>query len=432
MILAASSVFASAPETLAVPQKPAALLARVVDSETPESRRALASKLAGKHELDVWLAAMREFGDFEAVDAGTQHYEPTLRVLGKKTSIKLFVYVPESYSPETPAPLLLVAHGTGGTGNQQHKSWKSAADKLGMLVLCPSATGANLGYTFTPEERAETMAALRWARRKFNVDENKIFLSGISRGGHLTWDVSVRHPDRFAALAPMIGGPRLSNSRGENSLRYVENVAHVPIRDLQGSRDDAHLLFNLRLAFERLEEYGAPDAELIEFPSLGHSYDFQAVNWEEFLGSCERTSTPERVVRRAARLDEARAYWLEVTAFPKKIEEGFQLRVSAKKWRAMSDEEQRKTMQKAADDRTARIEMHMLGVGSFEGEGNDIKGFRILLTREMFESKKPVSVRFNRRSKKIRVKESSEVLLRDFAERFDRTFLPVAEAHFKN
>ncbi len=58
-------------------------------------------------------------------------------------------------------------------------------------------------------------------------------------------------------------------------------------------------------------------------------------------------------------------------------------------------------------------------------------GLRILLTQEMYDPKKPVSVKFDRRVKKFRPKVSRELLLSEFAERFDRTFLPVAEVEVK-
>ena len=49
----------------------------------------------------------------------------------------------------------------------------------------------------------------------------------------------------------------------------------------------------------------------------------------------------------------------------------------------------------------------------------------------MYDPKKPVSVKFDRRAKKLRPKISRELLLTEFAERFDRTFLPVAEVAIK-
>ena len=64
-----------------------------------------------------------------------------------------------------------------------------------------------------------------------------VFVTGISRGGHLTWDLALRHPDLWAGCIPMIGGPRITMQNGQNNLRYLDNVVHLPIRDLQGSGD---------------------------------------------------------------------------------------------------------------------------------------------------------------------------------------------------
>ena len=52
---------------------------------------------------------------------------------------------------------------------------------------------------------------------------------------------------------------------------------------------------------------------------------------------------------------------------------------------------------------------------------------RLLLDRSMFDAKRPLLLVVNGKARKVRVKESAKVLLAEFAERFDRTFLPVAE-----
>ena len=71
-------------------------------------------------------------------------------------------------------------------------------------------------------------------------------------------------------------------------MRYLENVVPVSIRDLQGEGDDARMLFNLRLAFDRLKQLRAGDAKFITFPGMAHSFDLSAVDWEEFYGSAVR------------------------------------------------------------------------------------------------------------------------------------------------
>jgi predicted peptidase len=42
---------------------------------------------------------------------------------------------------------------------------------------------------------------------KYNVDEGKVYLTGLSRGGHGTWGLASRMPNQFAAVAPICGRP---------------------------------------------------------------------------------------------------------------------------------------------------------------------------------------------------------------------------------
>ncbi|HZU98074.1 MAG TPA: alpha/beta hydrolase-fold protein [Planctomycetota bacterium] len=53
--------------------------------------------------------------------------------------------------------------------------------------------------------RSFPMEALRWAKRRFPIDTDRVFLSGYSMGGHGTWNIGLRFPDRFAGIAPCAG-----------------------------------------------------------------------------------------------------------------------------------------------------------------------------------------------------------------------------------
>ena len=66
-----------------------------------------------------------------------------------------------------------------------------------MVVVAPSEAGPNDGYAFSERERLAALAALRWARLELNVDEDRIFATGVSRGGHLSWDLARRSTDRL-------------------------------------------------------------------------------------------------------------------------------------------------------------------------------------------------------------------------------------------
>lgn len=408
-------------------------LSAAIDLPTPEARRKAALEIAGRAEpgLSALLAAMRDLRPAATAQPGTSETEATLTVLNTPEKTRITVHVPAGYDPASPAPLLLAFHGAGGHGSQEAERWRAVADALGMIVVAPTEAGDNQGYGFTRREREAALAALRWARRRFHVDENRIHVTGVSRGGHMTWDIATRHPDLFATMSPMIGGPRLDTRAGQNNLRYVGNVAHIPIRDLQGDGDDPRMLFGLRLAFERLEAAGAPDAKLITFAGLGHDFRFDAVDWAAFLGGARRDPRPPRVVRLCAGPAAARAFWVEVTATERTVKEEFEPQFDARRWAGMDDAARRRFVAEAADERTARIEAEMKAPGDFAVKSRGVRAFRLLLAEGMFDPAAPVKVTWNGRARTRKVTPSRETLLLDFAERFDRAFLPVAEVEVR-
>jgi hypothetical protein len=87
----------------------------------------------------------------------------------------------------------------------------------------------------------------------------------------------------------MIGSPRFTLTEGQNNFRYIENVAQLPIRGLQGAQDDPALVWSVRHAFELLRGHAARDAELILFPELGHSFEMSAVDGRYFRISSSTT-----------------------------------------------------------------------------------------------------------------------------------------------
>jgi len=187
------------------------------------------------------------------------------------------------------------------------------------------------------------------------------------------------------------------------------------------------LFFSLGLAFERLKAAGAPDAQLITFPGLGHDFKFDAVEWGAFLGEARRDPCPKRVLRLCADPHETRAFWIDVEKTDATIREEFTPQVDAKRWAGMDDGEKRRYVAEAADKKTARLEAEMKAPGDFVVKGEGVRSFRLLLCEEMFDAKEAVKVTWNGRLRIRKLAPSKQTVLLDFVERFDRTFLPVAE-----
>ena len=404
-------------------------LQALVRLEEPAQRRRRAIELAGRKEIELeeWLTAMREFGRFEEQLEGTRVERAALRVGDEVELTSIHLHVPTGYEPDRPAPLLLAFHGTGGDGSYMAAMWKELAEELDMIVVAPSEAGKNEGYAFSGRERQAALAALRWARLEFNIDEDRVLATGISRGGHLAWDLALRFPGTLAAIAPMIGSPRIQHRKGQNNVRYLENVVDLPIRDLQGDQDHPGMVFNVKMVFERLKELGARDAVLHLHRGLGHSFRLSEVDWFDFFGDARRNPMPDRVIRTVASPDEGRAYWVEALEIGKPVAEDFEIPLT-KRWKEADDEEQRLLIQKEADEHTGRLEVSVSGANRFDAKvSKGVRSFRLLLPQRAFEEGKPLKVVVNGKKIQRRPRASKRVLLLEFAERFDRKFLPVAE-----
>jgi len=411
-------------------------LAAVVDLPTAKERRSAAAALAKRDgvTVDALIERARAFRPAGrqgrgGAGAGARTETVDLPVGGKSERTRISFYVPTAYAPDVAAPLILYLHGSHGRGEEAAGFWQSHAEATGAIVVAPTEAGENVGYAFTATERARAMAALRWARRRFNIDENRIHLTGVSRGGHMTWDLGGRRPDRWASLSPMIGGPRWLPTRGQQNLRFLENLAHLPLRDLQGERDQHGLLVNLRYAFARLDQLKAADAKFVTFADLGHSFRMEAVAWDSFLSAAKRNPSPKRIVRWSVAGDEGRgrAYWAEILAVHRNVKEKFAPKVDARTWGGLDELGQRKQMDAIVLARTARLEARWAGPNKFIVKTQRVKKFRLLLADGMFDAELPVEVIWNGRKRKKKLKRNARVLLDEFAERFDRTFLPVAE-----
>lgn len=132
------------------------------------------------------------------------------------------VHVPVGLDPSQPAPLVLAFHGGGGNARQFADSnglWRTA-DRHGFLLVYPEGTPArpNLPYRFQTWNagdccgRAQTLgvddvaftdALLDAVAAEWSVDQNRIYATGFSNGGMMSYRLGIELGDRLAAIAPV-------------------------------------------------------------------------------------------------------------------------------------------------------------------------------------------------------------------------------------
>ncbi len=119
------------------------------------------------------------------------------------------LYVPKSYDPARPAPLVISMHGGGlwGAAQMEMSQWNAVADEQGLLVVYPSGVGgggprawhAGVGDSSAKDVRfiAELIDTLK---ASYTIDPRRIYADGLSNGGGMAFLLSCTLSDRIAAV----------------------------------------------------------------------------------------------------------------------------------------------------------------------------------------------------------------------------------------
>ncbi len=127
-------------------------------------------------------------------------------------------YVPESYDPSTPVPLLFMFHGmlgnnseaSGGSAENGYYGWQTSAHQNGFIVLFPDSLGFlktwDLGSGGTSSDLPFVDDMIGWATTNYNISTSQIFTTGHSWGAYFSYYVARYRSDEIAAFAEHSGG----------------------------------------------------------------------------------------------------------------------------------------------------------------------------------------------------------------------------------
>ncbi len=124
------------------------------------------------------------------------------------TSQPCYVILPTRYlrRPQ-PLPLLVSLHSWSAGLEQRNKPLEAEAERLGWIYLFPHFRGPNQHPDACGSLKAQQdiLDALDWACKKYQVEMQRIYLAGVSGGGHMTMLMAGRHPQRWTAASAWVG-----------------------------------------------------------------------------------------------------------------------------------------------------------------------------------------------------------------------------------
>ena len=124
------------------------------------------------------------------------------------------VKTPKNYDPKKKYPFILSLHGFTGNGAAQRGFFplSDLADKHGFLYSYPSginrswnATNACCDFANSNDDSTYLRNFILWAAKKYSIDKKRIYVTGLSNGGFMSYRMAQDHADLIAAIAPIAG-----------------------------------------------------------------------------------------------------------------------------------------------------------------------------------------------------------------------------------
>ena len=106
-----------------------------------------------------------------------------------------------------PTALFVFLHSWSGDYQQNNDKWHKQAVEHGWVYLHPNFRGVNnsikaCGSKFA---RQDILDAMDFAQQKFNIDKSRVYLAGVSGGGHMSLLMAGHHAHRFSAVSAWVG-----------------------------------------------------------------------------------------------------------------------------------------------------------------------------------------------------------------------------------
>jgi predicted peptidase len=197
--------------------------------------------------------------------AGEQSSQAFNKKITKTVDCNYLLYLPADYGKDAKKqwPLIMFLHGAGERGNNIAVLRKQGLPKMigqgknfDFIIVSPQCPND----IWWPERTDLLIGLLDEIEKKYNVDTDRVYLTGLSMGGFGSWSLAIAYPNRFAAIAPICGG-------GEKYGGY--RLKKVPVWAFHGAKDPTVPLVRSQEMVDAVKKAGG-DAKLTIYPEAQH------------------------------------------------------------------------------------------------------------------------------------------------------------------
>ena len=225
--------------------------------------------------------------------------------------------VPEGYSPEKSWPLIVYLHG--GVSRKDIME-----DRVDYVTKCPfvpfaKANGYLMVFPFGQYEAAwwddagmaNIMTVLKKTKQQYNVDDDRVFMTGFSDGASASYLFAMTQPDSFAGFVPLNGHMGVGALDGKLPT-YAENMSVTPMHVINTDIDPLYPGELIRPMI-RMAQNVDDDLMYREYHGIGHDFDYAAAELPvifRFFDRHPRDPVPPKLNWRSANREFGRCRWL--------------------------------------------------------------------------------------------------------------------------
>jgi len=180
-----------------------------------------------------------------------------------KTKVQLNYILDLPTNQKEKFPLIIFLHGSGERGTDLALVKNHSPFTYKDLIQSPVAILAPQCPSDVWWDTTAVYELIKETISKYNIDTNRIYLTGLSMGGWGTWKLAIEHPELFAAVVPVCAPVDIL-------MRIDAHKLNMPIRIYHGALDDVVLPEDSLLMHQELKKQNK-QSELFIFPNDNHN-----------------------------------------------------------------------------------------------------------------------------------------------------------------
>jgi dienelactone hydrolase len=338
--------------------------------------------------------------------------------------------VPAEYSPARRWALRVSLHGgvgreAPGPGSAPGRPLTNRIPGSPEIVLHPRAWS---GTEWWKKEQVDNVDALvDRLKRRYNVDEAHIYLTGISDGGTGAYFFAMRSATTWAACLPLNGHPSvLANPDvGADGTLFAGNLVNCPLHAVNGGRDRLYPASSVAPLVDMFKKGGIRILWQV-YPDANHDTSWwpeERARYEAFLAAHPRAAQPEKVSWETERTDRYNRFrWLVIDRLGKRTTD-----VPLADINTFAPTPLTSVPLYDRQTPSGRVDATRAG-NTFDVKTRGVQAFTLLLSPDVIDFDTPVQVTVNgRRAFAGPVKRDVRALLSWAARDNDRTMLYGAE-----